>query len=283
MRSSSTFESGGVTMTGNDAVGILFIGHGSIAAYAAKQIRQTPRMTVHSALCRPGRDSAARAVFGENVETGTRFGDLSRQATVAVDCAGHDALRAHGPAILGAGVDLLTISNGALSDPDLLDTLRDAAIRGGAKLKFLSGAIGAIDAIAAAAVGGLHSVRYTGRKPPMGWVGSPAEERLDLQSLTEPTVHFKGSAREAAKRYPKNANVAATIALAGLGFDKTEARLIADPTITTNQHQIEASGAFGTLSFTIDGHALPDNPRSSALTAMSVVKALNDYAEPIIT
>lgn len=266
----------------NNSIDILFIGHGAIASYAAEKIRSHPRLHVRAVLCRTGREEAARRAFGADIETASDFANLSASATVAVDCAGHAALREHGPAILRSGMDLLTVSNGALSDSELLKSLSDAADEGNSKLKLLSGAIGGIDAIAAAAVGGLDSVRYTGRKPPSGWIGSPAEDKLDLAALTEPTVHFEGSARDAAKLYPKNANVAATVALAGIGFDQTRARLIADPTISTNQHQIEASGAFGKLSFTIEGNALPGNPRSSALTGMAVAKALHDYTNPLV-
>ena len=86
----------------------------------------------------------------------------------------------------------------------------------------------------------------------------------------------------AATEYPKNANVAAAVALAGIGFDDTRVKLIADPGVTENIHEIQAAGEFGSFCFEIRGHSLPDNPRSSALAAMSVVNKLEEESQSIV-
>src|SRR5699024_1808342 len=101
----------------------------------------------------------------------------------------------------------------------------------------------------------------------LAWQGTPAETALDLHSLQEVTVFFEGTAREAAQQYPQNANVAATIALAGMGFDKTQVQLIADPQAQHNQHHIGAPAGFGQRQFEAQVRTLPDNAMSSALTA----------------
>jgi aspartate dehydrogenase len=196
---------------------------------------------------------------------------LPAGVTHLIDCAGHSGLAAHGPAALAAGIDVVTLSLGALADAALAAELASAAEAGNARLHLASGAIGALDALRAAEAGGLTAVRYTGTKAPAGWAGSPAEAVLDLDALSGPAVHFDGTAREAARRYPKNANVAAAVAIAGIGFDATQARLVADPAAEGNTHLLEAEGTFGRFRFEITGAALPESPRSSALAAMSAL------------
>jgi len=249
---------------------IAIIGHGAVGRYLARGL---PPGALAAGMSRPGREKVARDALG-TLQIVNSAADLPKEVTCVVDCGGHAALKAHGAAVLASGRDLVTVSLGALADRALADDLAAAAEAGQSHLTLATGAIGALDALAAALAGGLSRVCYTGRKPPSGWLGSPAETTLDLRALTEPAVHFEGPARACALAYPKNANVAAAVALAGLGLDGTEARLIADPSIDANIHEIEAEGNFGRFHFEIAGKGLPDNPKSSALTAMSLVHAL---------
>ena len=253
---------------------IAIVGCGAIAEAVAGYLAEQDAVAIGVAIIEPGTDSRAHEVFGDAVEIVHGIDALSTRADLAVDCAGHPALKQHGEAILSRGIDLVSVSSGALADAELHDRLVAAAERGSSRLRVVSGAIGALDALGAASVGELAGVTYRGRKPPRGWRGSAAEAKLDLDALTEATVHFSGSARNAALEYPKNANVAASVALAGVGFDKTTVELIADPGVECNVHEIVAEGDFGRLEFRIEGESLPDNPRSSAITAMSVVREI---------
>lgn len=261
----------------------ILIGYGPIAKYVAAETARRDDVRLVAVLCREGREDAARAALGDDIEVVTDAGELvAADGTVVLDCAGHQGLVAHGETVLRAGIDVITLSVGALSDADLLARLLAAAAAGGSQLELVPGAVGGVDALAAARVGGLDRVTYVGRKPPVGWKGSPAESVLDLDVLTEAAEHFRGSAREAARKYPKNANVAAMVALAGLGLDDTTVSLIADPGLSRNRHEIFAEGAFGQFRFEIEGLPLADNPKSSALAAMSMVRAVERRAARLV-
>lgn len=261
---------------------IAIIGCGAIGEAVAGYLADHKGVVIGAAIIEPGMDSRARELFGEDVEIAHTVDDVVTRVDLAVDCAGHPALRQHGEAVLSRGINLVSVSSGALADASFYERLAAAARRGGTQLRVVSGAIGALDALSAGSVGTLTKVTYRGRKPPKGWRGSPAESKLDLDTLSEATVHFSGSARNAALEYPKNANVAASVALAGIGFDETVVELIADPGITRNVHEIVAEGDFGCYDFRIEGNSLPDNPRSSAITAMSVVREILNPASPIV-
>ncbi len=255
-------------------IDILMIGYGAIGRYVANHLADHCDARIRWVLCRPGRNARVSDSLGSDVIAVNSLDQINEQVGLALECAGQDALAEHGPDILARGIDLIAVSSGALADDTVAARLEEGAQSGGGRLQIVSGAIGAIDALSAAKIGGLRCLVYRATKPPQGWLGSHAENVVDLRDVHETVCHFKGSARDAARLYPKNANIAASIALAGFGMDETRVELIADPGISSNRHELEVEGDFGRFSFRIEGNPLPDNPRSSALTAMSIVRAI---------
>lgn len=198
---------------------------------------------------------------------------LDVRPDIVVECAGHAAVASYGPAVLSRGIDLLIAATGSLADRRLATELADAA-RGGGRLLIPSGAVAGIDGLLAARAG-LTSVTYQSSKPPVAWRGTPAEKTLDLAKVDRPTVFFEGTAREAALAYPQNANVGVTIALAGIGLERTRVKLVADPALGDPLGIIDADGALGRFRFEILAYAAPGNPKTSRLTAYSLMLAVD--------
>ena len=216
-----------------------------------------------------------RAEAPEGLRRWTGVEDLiAARPALVVECATHEAVRDTVPALLEAGIDVVIVSIGALGRPETVTALERAAQAGGARAIAVSGAIGGLDVLRSARLAGLDRVTYVGRKPPAAWKGTPAEAILDLPNLTEAATFYDGNAADAARDYPKNTNVTAAVALAGVGFQQTRVRLIADPAAPGNTHELEASGAFGDFRIVLNNKPLPANPRTSWLAALSVEQAV---------
>jgi aspartate dehydrogenase len=145
----------------------------------------------------------------------------------------------------------------------------------GARILVPTGALIGLDAVRAAAEGDIRSVTMVTRKPPAGLDGAPylVERGISLVGLNAPKCIFSGTAREGARGFPANVNVAAALSLAGIGPDRTQLEIWADPTIDRNTHRIEVDADVARFSMTIEG--IPSaNPRTGRIVAPSAVAAL---------
>lgn len=167
-------------------------------------------------------------------------------------------------------------STSAFADDGVFETLMQTAEQNGTRLLVPPGALGGIDALRAASVLPLDSVCHAIIKPPAGWRGTVAEQLCDLGALGAPHVFFEGSAREAARRFPQNANVAAISALAGIGLDRTQVQLVADPAAQRNAHVVRAEGAFGKFEIRLENRPLAGNPKTSELTVLAMLRMLEN-------
>jgi aspartate dehydrogenase len=199
---------------------------------------------------------------------------LALKPDIVIEAAGHAALKRFGPDVVARGFDLLIASTGALADKKFANQLASAAAFG-TEIWIASGAVAGVDGLLAARTVEPRMVKYTSLKAPNAWVGTPAESIL-VQRQTERVVFFEGTAREAAAQYPQNANVAATVAFACLGLDRTIVQLVSDPSVSGPLGIIEAEGAFGHFKFDILALASPTNPKTSAITGHSLVSAVMD-------
>lgn len=253
---------------------IAIVGYGAMASALAAQLARSGELRIGAALVRP---QTARPVPEGMARLDSLAALKDWRPDLVVECAGHGALAQIAPAMLAAGVPVVATSIGALCDPDLRAALESAARQGGARLILASGALGGLDALRTAARAGLERVEYRGVKPPAAWMGSPAEQLVDLSAIAAPTVFFEGDAAEAARRFPQNANVAAAAALAGIGFERTRVALVADPSASVNRHELTAEGPAGRFAITLENAALPENPRTSWLAALSVEEAVRSH------
>lgn len=201
---------------------------------------------------------------------------------LVIETAGRAAVEPWGLAALTAGADFVPISTSALVDAALLQRLTDAARVAGRQVVIAAGALGGMDALSAAALLPLAKVRHEIVKPPAAWRGTEAERLTDLAALTGPTTFWQGTAAEAAARFPQNANVAAISALAGLGMQATELALIADPNAAHNAHHLYAEGDFGSLRIELSNRPMAQNPKTSELTALSLLRLLRNRVNPLV-
>ena len=208
------------------------------------------------------------------------LGELAKVCDVVVECAPAAVFDdIAGPAI-DAGRIFVAASVGALLDrPQLIDKAR----RTGAKIIVPTGALLGLDAVRAAAEGDIQSVRMVTRKPPGGLKGAPYLDGkdIDLDGLTEPLKLYAGPARDGVKGFPANVNVAAALSLAGIGADKTEIEIWADPEITRNTHRIIVESDSARLEMTIENIPSTENPRTGRITALSILAALRALTSPL--
>ena len=194
---------------------------------------------------------------------------LSGVADIVIECAPSKLVRSIVAPFVGSGKTAVVLSAGALLDNE---DLIELAKQNGGQIVVPTGALIGLDAVTAAAVGKIHSVRMVTRKPVLGLAGAPyiVENNIDIESITEPLRIFEGTAREAAKGFPANLNVAVALSLAGIGPDRTRLEIWADPTVTRNMHRVDVESDSARFSMSIEN--IPsENPKTGRITALSVI------------
>lgn len=202
-------------------------------------------------------------------------------ADLVIEAASRECVQENAEMVLSKS-DLMIMSVGALSDGRLLKSIKNAAEENGRKVYIPSGALGGLDAIRAVSASA-EKVCLTTRKNPAAFEGVPwiAQKGIALRSIKKPTLIFEGNAAEAAELFPVNVNVAMSLSLAGIGPEKTRVKIIADPFIGVNIHEVEASGPFGRMLLRTENVPSKQNPRTSELAALSAVAMLRGIAASV--
>jgi|TARA_B100000315_G_scaffold252344_1_gene288932 aspartate dehydrogenase len=197
-------------------------------------------------------------------------------AEIIVEAASQEAAIIYSEKVIASGMDILIMSAGALLDKEFLSRIKETAKKNNKKVLVPSGAIGGLDAVKAAKYEGLERVVLTIRKKPESFKDSPHFKSTvkSHSDLDKPKVLFQGCANDAVKLFPANVNVSASLSLAGIGGKNTVVRIIADPTITTNIHEISIKGKFGKLKIQLENYTHPSNPKTSYLAVLSAIETL---------
>jgi aspartate dehydrogenase len=205
--------------------------------------------------------------------------DLVDAVDLAIECAPAAVLGDIARPLLESGKKIMVLSVGALLDhPDLVPLAK----RCGGQIIVPTGALLGLDAVTAAAEGVIYSVQMKTTKPVKGLQGAPylIEHRIDLSNITAPTKVFEGTAREAAKGFPANLNVAVALSLAGIGPDRTGLEIWADPKLDRNVHEISVEADSASFKMTIRN--IPsENPRTGRITSLSAMAALRKLTAPL--
>ena len=210
---------------------------------------------------------------------------LALAPDLVIEAASQEVARTYVPSVLAAGRDCLMLSVGAFSDHDFETRCRSLCTGDGPRLLISTGAIGGIDVLRAMQLGGgLKSVTLTStvHAPRLAQPWMSARETQRLDACKHDFIAFEGTAREAASHFPRLTNIGATIALATLGLDTVTVKLIAGPRADTKVHLVHAVSATSELTLRLDNRVAPDNPHTSALTPMSVIRHLTDRASAIV-
>jgi aspartate dehydrogenase len=258
---------------------VALLGGGTIARLVLDAIGRGALAGAH-VVALAGRGNASRGAALAS-EHGVPFvigrdGLLARRPEVVLEAASHDAVREHLVGLLEAGVHTVVLSAGALVDDALRRGAERAASASGALLYVPSGGIGGLDALKAACAAGVEDVSIEVAKPPAAWkdIGFVQAQRIDLDRLAARCTLFAGSAREGVPHFPQNVNIAAVLALAGVGLERTRLVVIADPALERNTHTIRVCGPTGRFSIAMENVPSPENPKTSWLACYSALAAL---------
>ena len=156
-----------------------------------------------------------------------------RNVDLVVEAAHPQAVRDLAPKII-TQTDLLIFSLTSLADDAFREQMCWCAEAANRRIYIPHGAVLGLD--------GLHDGREVIDTVSITTVKHPRNLGLADKAILEPVTIYEGSTRGACDKFPRNVNVHAAIALAGLGFDQTVSKIVADPGTDRMAHTIQVKG-----------------------------------------
>ena len=202
---------------------------------------------------------------------------------MVIEAASQEAAKVFLPIVVERGVSMMVMSVGALVDDDFRNEIFEKASKTESCIYIPSGAVCGVDGLRSARDAGVYDVELITTKGPKSLEDVPyvLDKGIVVDDLKKRTVVYSGTAREAVKMFPKNINVAATVSLFGIGFDKTRVTIVVDPEVTSNSHELKYKGEFGEAVCHTFNVPSPDNPRTSHLAALSASHALKSLIKNV--
>lgn len=262
------------------AMRIVLGGFGNVGQQIAHKLTTNANETIEIvAIAARDKQKAARAAAGFKLDVPIISADEAPGFdAILVECATYDGFREVVEPTLRAGGKVVAVSIGALAvNMDLIDI----AEASGATLHLAGGTLPGLDLIRAAAEDEIRSVVLTSHINPASFEHEPYihENGIDLAAAsTGPVPVLEGSAREAAGHFPRHFNVAVTLALAGIGLDRTQVRIRADGTLPGARHTLSVEASSVSLEMTSQNYPSPQNNRTSMVVALSILAALRREA-----
>ena len=194
---------------------------------------------------------------------------------IIMECASKGAIKEYGKKIIDSKKDLIVLSVGAFSDEKYLIELQNLSNLNNTKILIPTGAIAGLDSIRSVKKY-LNTLTIVTTKNPKSLIGAPyfKTSKIRIDEILKETVLFEGNAVDAIELFPANVNVAVSVALAGIGLVKTQVKIVADPTLSVNKHEIVGEGTFGKIQIVVQNIPSPSNPRTSYLASLSAIECL---------
>jgi aspartate dehydrogenase len=264
---------------------VAVIGYGSIGSeiIAATKRGEIPNAKIVALFDKESRVISSVGYDNSELHLFTDFNEfynspIYSNLDIIIECASKDAVREYGKKIIESKKDLIVLSVGAFSDKEYWSELQNLSNLNNTRILIPTGAIAGLDSIRSVKKY-LESLTITTTKHPKSFVGAPFfdKSKIKLEEISKKTVLYEGNAITAIELFPANVNVAVSIALAGIGLEKTQVKIIADPTMSVNKHEILGKGSFGEIHIIVQNIPSPTNPKTSYLASLSAIECLRSF------